>query len=306
MTNEKANTQFTFYLDWIVCAQFAGVLWAHENGLYETEGLDVTLVPWHDDGRSVLDKVLAAASTGAACAGSVEDNLIVSDVARGRSVVAFGAMLHDTALVLMSRPERGIRNFADLRGKRVGMHPDGIRALEIILALEGIAASDVDIHEVGFDLDHLLHDRFDALQGYAMTEPVQLAAAGVTVDVLSIKHFDLKPFAQVYFSERALMFQNQSVFARFLAASNTGWLSVCANPDRAALLIAKMMGDPAQQATQRQMLDRLIPLVIGGRENDQIGALDNEQWRRNLETYASFGLIDQPMDVRNVVFDFQR
>ncbi len=68
-TNGARNTTFTFYLDWIVGAQFAGLLWASANGLYEAIGLDVRLVPWYDDGRTVLDKVLVTASNGELCAG---------------------------------------------------------------------------------------------------------------------------------------------------------------------------------------------------------------------------------------------
>jgi NitT/TauT family transport system substrate-binding protein len=302
-TNHVRNTSFTFYLDWIVCAQFAGILWASENGFYEADGIDVTLVPWHDDGRSVLSKVLEKATHGEICAGCVEDNLLVSSAARGESVVAFGAMLQDTPLVLMSKPERGIRDIRDLRGKRVGMHADGIRALEIVLALEGIPIADVEIHEVGFDLDHLQHDRFDALQGYTMTEPVQLAALGVGVDVLPVKHPRLKPYAQVYFSERTLMINNGSVFERFLSASNAGWLAVCSDPDSTAALVARMMGDPTQVSEQRQMLERLIPLVVDTRGDEKVGTIDTEQWRRNLETYVDFGLIDEPIDLHDVVFD---
>ncbi len=230
----------------------------------------------------------------------------MSNAALGGSVAAFGAMLQDTPLVLMSRPDRRIRSIGDLHSKRVGMHPDGIRALEIVLALEGISVADVDIHEVGFDLDHIRHDRFDAVQGYTMTEPVQLAVSGVAVDVLSIKHPRLLPYAQVYFSERTLMTNNRRAFESFLSASNAGWLSVCAEPDRAAALIAEMLGAPTQQTEQRQMLERLIPLVLGGRQANQIGAIDLEQWQRNLETYANFGLIDRPMNVHDVVFDGRR
>jgi NitT/TauT family transport system substrate-binding protein len=306
MTTHASNTAFTFYLDWIVCAQFAGILWASENGFYEADGIDITLVPWHDDGRSVLTKVLEEAGHGEICAGCVEDNLLVSSAARGESVVAFGAMLQDTPLVLMSKPEQGIRCFGDLRGKRVGMHPDGIRALEIVLALEDIPVADVDIHEVGFDLDHLRHDQFDALQGYTMTEPVQFAALGLAVDVLPIKHARLQPYAQVYFSERTLMINNGSVFERFLSASNAGWLAVCSDPDSAAVLVAQTMGDPTQVSEQRQMLERLIPLVTGGRSVNQIGSIEIEQLRRNIETYVDFGLIDQPIDVHNMVFEFRR
>lgn len=300
-----SNSPFTFYLDWKVGAQFAGLFSAHANGLYEEAGLKVDLVPWLEDARSIHEKVVREAGRGELCAGCAEDNLIVRQAARDGSVLAFGAMLQEPPLVLMSRPERGIRNIGDLRGKRVGMHPDGIRALEIILALEGIRLSELTIHEVGFDLEHLRQDRFDALQGYTMTEPVQLARLGLKVATLPIEHPRLKPYAQVYFSERHLLRNRPAELAAFLAASNAGWLSVCADPDSAARLIAEMMGTPTKAAEQREMLERVIPLVTGGRPIEQIGTIEPTQWRRNLDTYTEFGLVDRPVDFDEIVFDIQ-
>lgn len=299
-----SRTPFTFFLDWKVSAQFAGLVLAKENGSYDAAGLDVRLVPWHDDGVSVSDKVVRMASEGELCAGCMEDNLIVRRAASDRSILAFGTMLHDTPLVLMSRVERGIRSIGDVRNKRVAMHHDGIRALEIVLALEGIPASGLDISEVGFDLQQLVDGRFDAVQGYTMTEPVQLAALGVEVEVLPILHSRLKPYAQIYFSERALITQDPSVFERFLRASTAGWLSVCAEPDRAAAVVARAM-TAANQTEQSRMMERLIPVVTGGRPADQVGAIESAQWRRNLDTYAEFGLIDRSLELHEVVFAFE-
>jgi NitT/TauT family transport system substrate-binding protein len=305
------NTPFTFYLDWKLGAQFAGLLWASEEGLYEASGLDVTLVPWKDeDSGTVFEKVLRWASDDVLCAGCAEDNLIVKQTETDHSVLAFGAMLQDTPLVLMSRSERPIRSFHDLREKRIGMHADGIRILEMVLAMEGIAVADVHIEEVGFDLDHLRQDRFDALQGYTMTEPVQLAGLGLDVAVLPVKHPRLKPYAQVYFSEGELLLAHRDVFTAFLAASNAGWLAVCANPDRAAELIAHGMssaiGEPFAATDQRRMLERVIPLVLGELPFSQVGTIDTAQWHQNLATYAEYGLTNRELTLDDVVFDLRQ
>lgn len=309
------KTSFTFYLDWIVCAQFAGIFWAKEHGFYEAKGIHVNVVPWEDDGRSVIDKVLESASSGELSAGCAEDNLLVRRCADDGSVKVFGAMLQDTPLVLMSRPTQFIRSLADLRGKRVGMHTDGIRALEMVLALEGIPVGELDLHEVGFDLEHLRSNRFDALQGYTMTEPVQLSASGIEVDILPVRHRRLKPFAQTYFSAAALLSSRRAVFADFLAASSDGWSAACTRPEEAAALISRLMGPivgaedertardghPHVEGDHRRSLDRLIPLVVGDLPADEIGSIDVEQWKRNLTTYFEFGLIRRNLGIEDVV-----
>ena len=89
---------FTFYLDWVITGQFAGLCWAQEKGLYAQAGLAVALRPWQEDGRSIVDKVLA----GGLCAGSSEDNLIVSGIAAGRPIVGRNTHRHG----FIGRPDR--------------------------------------------------------------------------------------------------------------------------------------------------------------------------------------------------------
>jgi hypothetical protein len=63
------------------------------------------------------------------------------------------------------------------------------------------------------------------------------------------------------------------------------------------------MVEPAQERMQREMLTRVIPLVTGGKPVNQIGTIDSEQWERNLATYSEFGLLADPLDLSDVVFD---
>jgi NitT/TauT family transport system substrate-binding protein len=211
--------------------------------------------------------------------------------------------LQETPLVLMSRPEQRIRSLADLRGKRIGMHADGIRVLELLLELEGIPRSELTIEEVGFDLAHLGSQRFDAQQGYAMTEPVQLEMLGIQVDLLTLANPQLHPYAQTYFAPGTTLETDSKVFGAFLAASTAGWLAVCSDPDEAARVLARMMGDPSQESTQRVMLDRVIPLVLGLLPAEQAGKIQTEQWKRNLATYFRAGLVDRLLTIDDAVFE---
>ncbi len=296
-------TPFTFFLDWIAGAQFAGLYRAKALGLYETAGLDVTLVPWVNDGQTVWEKVQEMAASGSLGAGCMEDNLIIRCADVDRSVVAFGAMLQRTALALMSKPEQGIANFSDLRGKCVGMHTDGIRALQVILALEGIDKSELDLLEVGFDLDHLTSGKLDAVQGYVMTEPIQLRQRGVEVDVMQVQHHQLRPHAQVYFSTPTLLATHQHTFSAFLNASTLGWQHACADPESTASVLPEVLGDAHQASTQLAMLRSVIPLVFGSEPVARHGRINMQQWDRNLQTYFQFGFTDRQLQVDDVVFE---
>ena len=290
-------TNFTFYLDWVICAQFAGICWAQAKGLYRAAGLDVALQPWAEDGRTMIERVMQ----GGLCAGSSEDNLIVKAHAQGYGVKAIGMMLQEPPLVLMTRADRGIGCIQDLRGKRVCMHADGIRILEIVLAMEGIAQSELQLAEHPFSLDYILKDEFDAVQGYAMTEPIELATLGVDLHLISVQHHRLKPYAQVFFAHQRCIEEHAAILRNFLCTSCEGWRQAMTHLDEAAHVIVGMSQTPADYTQQRHMLDALLPLAKGQIGLERFGQFNIGQWQRNLDAYAEFGMIPKPLVVADVV-----
>ena len=280
--------KFAFYLDWKPNAQFAGICRALDRGFYRDAGLDVVLVPWADDGRSVVDRVVA----GGLCAGSAEDNLVVAAHARDHlQVSALAAMFRETPMVVMSRPESGIQSIADLRGKHVAMHCDGIRIMEGMLDLHGISRNDLDLVEVTHDLDNLLTRRFDAVQGYAVAEPLELAARGLAVSTFALRHRMLHPYAQVIFAPGPLLYTHRQSYERFLSASFAGWRDCFDDPEQAAESIRRV-GAPMERPEQEIKALRLVrQLVSGGGREDDIGCIDRERWARNLSTYRKLGIV---------------
>ena len=287
---------FTFYLDWVITGQFAGLCWAQEKGLYAQAGLAVELRPWQD-GRSIVDKVLA----GGLCAGSSEDNLIVSGIAAGRPIKALAGMLQQSPLVLMTKQSSGLRTLADLVGRRVAMHADGIRILEAVLALDGIDRATIDLTEVTYDLDNLATDRFDAVQGYAMSEPLELAALGFAIELIPVRHYHLHPYAQIFFASEEVIQQKAAILRAFLAASFEGWRQAMAQREAAAQVVVKLAQGMADLTTERQIVDTLTTYVSGEIALERFGLLDLGRWQRNLDTYAKLGLTPRRLTVAEVV-----
>ena len=291
-------TAFSFFLDWEVNCQFAGLVWARERGLYARRGLEVRLVPPHENpGRPVLDLVLE----NDPAAGCMEDNLIVRASLAGRGVRAIGAMLQDTPMVLMTAADSGIASLRDLPGRRIAMHRDGIHLLETILALHGIAAGDLNPTLEGWSLDDLIAGRFDAVQGYAITEPALLARRGFAARLLPLRHADLDPYAQVMFAATRCIEARGPILSDFLAATFEGWRAAMDDRDTAAELVAAVSDEQPSVEENRAILDAMVPLVAGAVGMARVGALEPDRWRRNLAAYARFGMVDRLAAVEEVV-----
>lgn len=288
---------FTFYLDWIITGQFAGLCWAQAKGLYTKAGLAVELIPWREDGRSIVEKVMA----GGLCAGSSEDNLIVSGLVAGHPIKALAGMLQQSPLVLMTKRASNIQTLTDLVGRRVAMHADGIRILEAVLALAGIDRAAIDLTEVTYDLDNLAQDRFDAVQGYAMSEPLELAVLGYDLHLIPVRHYHLHPYAQVFFAGDSIIRREPAILQAFLAASFAGWRQAMAHREEAAQIVVNLAQDRAHISTERQIVETLAAYVSDDVALTRFGTLDLGRWQRNLDTYAKLGLTPRRLTVAEVV-----
>ena len=141
----------------------ANVWFAHAQGYFREEGLDVTLQP-HATGRQAL----AATMEGKADVAVAADTPIVF-ASLQRQPIAILATIYQSSLysAVAARKDRGIREIADLKGKRIGV-AFGTSAdlfLDTLLATHGMVRTDVARVNVGPDgvLDALVKGEVDAV-----------------------------------------------------------------------------------------------------------------------------------------------
>jgi len=283
--------RFDLVLDWVPNVQFVGPCWALANGMYRDAGIDLRLVPWTEDGRTIVEKTLAREVPAA---GSSEDNLVIGARARGEAAVrGLAAMFLTTPLVVMSLPESRIATLADLRGKRVAMYCDGIRILESLLEADGISRDALEIGEVTHDLGNLTSGRWDAVQGYAVSEPLELAMRGVTVDTLTLRSPALHPYAQVIFAADGAFAAARELYRTMLAATYQGWDAAIRDPAGAAAAIRAVGMPMADAAREQQALARVGQLVRGEAVDRArgLGVIDPERWASNVAAYIRAGIV---------------
>lgn len=282
---------FDLVLDWVPNVQFAGPCWALANGYYRDAGIDLRLVPWVEDGRMIVEKTL---SRGVPAAGSAEDNLVIkARVQDGTAVRGLAAMFLTTPLVVMSLPEARIFTLADLRGKRVAMHCDGIRILEALLDDAGIARNELEIGEVTHDLGNLTSGRWDAVQGYAVSEPLELGIRGVAVKTLTLRGLEIHPYAQVIFALDSAVAEAPALYRNMLDATFRGWRAAVNDPKGAARAIHATGMPMADAARELEALACVAELVQGEAPDRArgLGIIDPARWASNVAAYVRAGIV---------------
>jgi NitT/TauT family transport system substrate-binding protein len=292
---------FILQLDWQPNAQFAGVIAAQALGWYRDAGINLDIVPWkpHTNPMHALDK---DGMDGANVLVSIEDNLHIMARAQGKPVVAIGAMIQFSGIGWMTLESAGIRSISDLKGKRIGIHGDGLTALHVTLRQHGLTETDVEIVEVGFNYDELLSiGEYDAIQCFVIVEPRELAQKGFKLHSLPAHAWGYQVYSQVISTTERMLAQQRPALERFLKATFDGWRHAIAHPDEVAQMIVQHHLPEANAEAQAGMLTDMTPHLLGDVGLERLGWMQAERWDKSIGYLVDAGIISARLPAREVM-----
>ncbi|ESA34261.1 diguanylate cyclase [Leptolyngbya sp. Heron Island J] len=277
-------------LDWRLNAQFAGLCVAEAYGKYRRQGLAVTLKPAPPD-LDVIQTVVSQPHT----LGCAEESLILAAQAQGVAVVAIATMLQASPLSLMSLPEQNLSHLQQLPGKRIGVHSDGRQALALVLSKNHIPADQIDIVTIPYRDKHqrLINGEFDAVQCYALDEPLDFARRlGQPPTVLTFHQYGFDAYSQVIFAPTQLVTEQPHYLKRFLAATFAGWRWAINHPSQTAQLLVQQYVEPDYQDVNYQTQSLKIIANYVQNNGQTIGTLDPRRWQHSAQQLVEAGLIE--------------
>ncbi|MCG3269063.1 ABC transporter substrate-binding protein [Yoonia sp. I 8.24] len=280
----------TLQLQWVTQAQFAGYYVALDQGFYEAEGLDVTILPGGPD--IAPPQVLAGGGA------DVMLNWMPSALAareKGLPVVNIAQPFKTSGLMLTCWKDSGIESVADFPGKTIGVWFFGNEYPFLSwMSQEGISTDGgedgVTVLKQGFNVDPLLQRQADCISTMTYNEYGQVLDAGVSPDELITFAYEDQGVATledgIYALEENLEdpeFVDKMV--RFVRASMEGWKWAEANPEAAAGIVLDNDETGAQtEAAQIRMMGEIAKLTAGSN-----GALDPADYQRTVDTLLAGG-----------------
>lgn len=288
--SDAAPRKVALAFSFVPNVQFAPYYVAAEKGYYRDEGLDVA-----------FDYNFENDATQRVAAGTVDFAMISGNsvlLARGNGlpVKMIFTVNQRFPVVLFSKKEAGIVKPEDLKGRQVGIpgaYGASFIGLQALLYASNMKLADVQLNEIGYtQLEAVSQDRVEVATGYAMNEPLVLAAQGVDVNVITIA--DYFPLASdgVIASEK-LLASEPDVAQRFTRATLKGLQATIDNPDEAFTIslkyIPELKGDPA---LQRKVLQNSLPFwATEQTKRYGIGYNDPESWQRTYQFLRDSGLL---------------
>ena len=281
--------QLELMLDFFVNPDHAGIYTALENGHFAEAGLDVT--PRVPSDPSAPIKLVAAGQADLAV--SYEPEVLLARD-QGLPVIAVASIVSDPLTSLISLPDAGIREPADLRGKTVATAgiPYQDAFIGRILRDARIPEEEIDKVNVGLGLEQaVLSGKADAmLGGFRNIEGVSLEERGenprvVPVDELGIPTYD--ELVLVASSEQVE--EDPEPIRLFIAALERGTEDAVDDPDAATAAILEA-GDGLDPKLTAAEIDATLPL-LQAQPKKPFGHMNEREWDEFAAFLAEEGFI---------------
>jgi len=294
-------TPVSVVLQWVPQAQFAGYYAAKEQGFWEAQGLDVTIV---DGGPDVAPQVVGSDPNGPEFATSWVPR-VLAVVDQGQSdLVNIAQIFQRSGTLSVSWADAPIASPEEFAGKKIGVWDFG-NEYEVTAAAKaaGLEAG-VDFEKViqPFDMSLLLNREIDAAEAMIYNEYAQVLE---TINPATGELYQPEDLVVIDYNEvGTAMLQdaiharaswlaepgNEEIAVKFLAGAFQGWMFCRDNPE-ACVQATVNAGSTLGLGHQRWMMNEVNPLIWPA--PDGIGSLDEDAWNTTVAIMKDAGLLTQ-------------
>jgi len=283
-----AETAIKFANDWKWEGPAAPLLLALDTGLYEKEGLQVTM----DTGKGSLDAIPRVAS-GTYQMGAADINSLIKfrDKNPDLPLKAIFVVYNAPPFAIIGRKSQGVSAPKDLEGKILGAPaPDGAYAQwGAFTKANDIDTSSIKIENVGFPVREpmLAQGKVDAITGFSFSSYINLKANGVDEEDISLmlmSDFGLDLYGNVIIVNPAFADENPDAVKAFLKATVAGYHAAIGDPANAVKHVLNH-NDVARVEVELERLEMALAqnIVTEEVEANGIGGIDMERLTRSID-----------------------
>ena len=288
----EANDKLSVILEWYVNPDHAPMVVAEQNGYFDDEGLDVTLVPPADP--AMVPRMVAS---GKADIGVHYQPNLYLDHDAGIDIVRFGTLVATPLNTLTVMADGPVQGLADLKGKKVGFSVAGIEDAVVAAMLKsvGLTRDDITLVNVNFALTQsLLSGQVDATIGaFRNFELTQMQIEGEEGRAFYPEENGVPAYDElIYVTRREL--RDDDRLPRFLDAVEKATIFITNHPQEAWQAFATAYPDLDDQLNRQAFFDTVARFA------KRPAALDKARYERFGAFMAENGLIDKAPAVETI------
>ncbi len=298
-------TPVSLQLQWVTQSQFAGYFAAVDQGFYEEQCLDVTILEGAVD--IVPQQVVAS---GQAEFGLAWVPKVLASRAEGADLVNIAQVFQRSGTLEVSWADAPVTTIADMAGKKVGTWGFGNEhELFVAMRAEGIDPNnpdDVTVIQQSFDMLALLNRELDAAQAMIYNEYAQVLEAvnsetGELYQPSDLVVIDFNDVGTAMLQDHVFAREswlaeegNEDIAVRFLAASFKGW-QFCRDSFDACVQVVLDNGPTLGLSHMSWQLNEINKLIWPSPAG--IGVMDQTLWDQTVQVSVDGGVIaEAPSD----------
>ena len=283
-------TPIKLQLQWVAQSQFAGYFAAVDQGFYEEEGLDVTIL----EGAVEIVPQQVVTSGGAEFGLAWVPKVLESREA-GADLVNIAQVFQRSGTLEVSFVDTGIESVEDFRGMRIGTWGFG-NEHELFAAMRAAGIDpnnpeDVTIVQQPFDMSLLLNGELDAAEAMTYNEYAQVLEAvnpdtGELYQPEDLNVIDFNDVGTAMLQDHVFVNAdwlaeegNEDIAVSFLKASFRGWIFCRDNPDECVEIVLEN-GSTLGESHQTWQLNEISKLIWPSPEG--IGVMDEDLWAQTV------------------------
>lgn len=289
----SAQTPVTFQLNWTAGGANAGFAAALQEGFYKEAGLDVTIVQGNGSGNT------------AQLVASGQAQLAYADAVAVSQLIAKGAPMRVVSTIYQSNPNElialkktGIKSFADLKGKTVGVPAGSSQTTMLPLLLKANGLTEQDMQLVNMPMPSmvpsLLTGQVEAILGSLDSYAIQVRAQGAEIDEYPFADYGVPTVSTSIFASNDFIQKNPEVLRKFIAASLKGWSFALDNPAKAVADVKALFPDSNADLVTKE-LAAITPLFCSGGAKF-VGRAEPALWTKTQDLLSQVGLLPEGQD----------
>ncbi|MGD9971224.1 MAG: diguanylate cyclase [Sulfuricurvum sp.] len=223
-------------LNWKYQFEFAGFIAAKEKGYYRDAGLEVELREYHN-GVDIVSDVLEGKSTY----GIYNANLVIEDGVI-RPIVLMATYLQHSPLIFVAR--KGIRNPADMIGKRIMVTQDEVKnaSLGLLLKHFEITAKNARFVNHTYNTQTFIDGKVDVMSAFSSNELYELDRLHVPYEIIDPAQYGFMMSGANLFTSQKEAIEHTGRTQRFIDATNRGWEYAFKHPHEIITILKKRYG----------------------------------------------------------------
>ncbi|MGO4679433.1 ABC transporter substrate-binding protein [Microbacterium sp. 2MCAF23] len=282
---------FEFKLAWIPSAEYAGFFVAQHDGLFAKAGVAPKILPGGPNSASIP---LVTSKRSLVAVEAIPEN-VANAVKSGSPIKIVGAVFQKSPECWVSLAENPVAQPKDIEGKRLGITLAGRNTAIVFMERNGVDTSKVTLVPIQFDPAPLVNNEIDALWGLASNQPVTLELAGHPTHVMALADYGFNRMQNVLMvHEDTLKDKTKAdTVRRFLAASQKGWASAIADPEKGAAVTVDAYGKDLglKLSDQTAVLKAMIPYMARTTDKDKPAFwMSDALVQESITSLASIGI----------------